>query len=326
MIKDILQVKKLSVTFKGQGKQKLQAVSDVSFSIAKRETLGLVGESGCGKSSIARAIMQLPAPTSGHVIFKGADQIEVDLTQLTKRQLRRFRPRFQMIFQDSVSSLNPRRRVIDTLTAPLKVIGITDREEGKRRAMDMLECVGIDPGSCNQMPFQFSGGQNQRIQIARALMSEPELLICDEPVSSLDVSIQAQIINLLEALRKIHGLSMLFISHDLAVIKNICDRIMVMYLGKLCEEAPSEKLYKTHYHPYTRALINAIPRPDPNFLPCKKHLVLGEKPSVAAPPSGCRFRTRCPNAETLCAQKEPDFREIEEGHKVACHFPLSKNS
>ncbi|MCP4718214.1 MAG: ABC transporter ATP-binding protein, partial [Desulfobacteraceae bacterium] len=180
-------------------------------------------------------------------------------------------------------------------------------------------------------PFQFSGGQCQRIQIARALMADPELLICDEPVSSLDVSVQAQIINLLEKMRKAHGLTMMFISHDLAVVKNVCDRIVVMYLGKLCEQAPSEELYKTHYHPYTRALLSAIPNPDSGFLPCRKNLLLGEKPSPVGPlpidsPSGCRFRTRCPKAQTKCALKEPEFRELKPGHRVACHFPIVVNT
>lgn len=317
MKKNLLQVQELTVTFKDEGKQQVQAVSDVSFSIASGETLGLVGESGCGKSTIARAIMQLPGPASGRIFFHGED-----LVQVGKKRLRRLRPRFQMVFQDSMASLNPRRTILDTLTAPLKVIGETDRGEKRRLALDMLVSVGMDPRSRHLRPFQLSGGQCQRIQIARALMAGPELLICDEPVSSLDVSIQAQIINLLESLRKAHGLTMLFISHDLAVVKNVCDRVLVMYLGKLCEEAPSEKLYNTHYHPYTRALLSAIPKPDPDLLPCRENLPSNEKPSPVAPPSGCRFRTRCPRTEKLCAQKEPVFLEIEPGRRVACHFPV----
>jgi len=316
MKKNLLQVQGLTVRFKEEGKQRIRAVSNVSFKIARGETLGLVGESGCGKSTIARSIMQLPRPTSGQILFDGED-----LVQVGKKRLRRLRPRFQMIFQDSISSLNPRRNIIDTLTAPLNVIGKTTRGEKRRRALEMMVSVGIDPGVCHFRPFQFSGGQCQRIQIARALMSEPELLICDEPVSSLDVSVQAQIINLLETLRKEHGLTMLFISHDLAVVKNVCDRVVVMYLGKLCEEAPSEKLYKTHHHPYTRALLSAIPKPDPRLLPGRVNITAGEIPSPYDPPSGCRFRTRCPRAEKKCAQKEPVFHEIEPGHSVACHFP-----
>ncbi|MCG8634252.1 MAG: ABC transporter ATP-binding protein [Desulfobacterales bacterium] len=317
MKKDILRVEGLSVIFRHGGKQRVRAVSNVSFNIARGETLGLVGESGCGKSTLARAVMQLPGPASGRVFLNGAD-----LTRMGKKELRRVRPRFQMVFQDAVSSLNPRRTILDTLTAPLKVIGIRDPGERRRRALDMLASVGIDPGRSHLRPYQFSGGQCQRIQIARALMTEPELLICDEPVSSLDVSVQAQIINLLERLRKAHGLTMLFISHDLAVVKNACDRIMVMYLGKFCEEALSERLYRVHYHPYTSALLSAVPKIDPGPRLSGGDLLSGEPPSPADPPSGCGFRTRCPRAEKKCAQKEPEFREIEPGHRLACHFPL----
>ncbi|WP_022663802.1 ABC transporter ATP-binding protein [Desulfospira joergensenii] len=317
MKKYLLQVEGLTIRYNTGGRQNTEAISDVGFTLTRGETLGLVGESGCGKSTLARAIMQLPGPASGRILFTGED-----LTQVSKKRLKRLRPRFQMIFQDSISSLNPRRKIIDILTAPLDAIGKMSREEKKRRALEMMVSVGIDPGTCHLRPFQFSGGQCQRIQIARALMPEPELLICDEPVSSLDVSVQAQIINLLEALRKSHGLTMLFISHDLAVVKNVCDRVAVMYLGKLCEEAPSEKLYKTHHHPYTRALLSAIPNPDPGLLPSRVKIRAGETPSPVDPPSGCRFRTRCPRAEKHCAQKEPEFHEIEPGHRVACHFPI----
>ena len=318
MKKNLLQVKGLTVNYNGNGKLKVRAVSNVSFEIAKGETLGLVGESGCGKSTIARAIMQLPRPTSGRIIFAGED-----LTQLDNKRLRQLRPRFQMVFQDSVSSLNPRRTIIDALTAPINAAGRTNRKEIRRRALEMMASVGLDPETCNLRPFQFSGGQCQRIQIARALMADPELLICDEPVSSLDVSVQAQIINLLETLRKEHGLTMLFISHDLAVVKHVCDRVAVMYLGRICEEAPSEKLYHAHHHPYTRALLSAIPVPDPGQTPGKAKIAAGEMPSPAEPPSGCRFRTRCPRAENQCAQIEPLLQEIEPGHKVACHFPIA---
>lgn len=325
MTNDILQVQGLTVTFRHEGGQQVQAVSDVSFSIARGEALGLVGESGCGKSTIARAVMQLPGPASGRIRFNGADTAPVDLARVDRKRLRQLRPRFQMVFQDAVSSLNPRRTILDTLAAPLKVIGTTPGSERKRRALDMLASVGIDPRQARLRPFQLSGGQCQRIQIARALMTGPELLICDEPVSSLDVSVQAQILNLLETLRNARGLSMLFISHDLAVVKNICDRVVVMYLGRLCEVAPSEKLYRTHYHPYTRALLSAVPTvttTGPGFLPAGRNLQAGELPSPVDPPSGCRFRTRCPGAEKQCAQKEPVFREAEPGHWVACHFPV----
>ena len=319
---DILRVQGLTVSFRGKGRQRIRAVSDVSFNIARGENLGLVGETGCGKSTVARAIMQLPRPASGRILFNGADLPQVDLTRMDRKRLRRLRPRFQMVFQDAVSSLNPRRTILDTLTAPLRVMGNTGRGERKQRALDMLNSVGIDPNRLYSRPFQLSGGQCQRIQIARALMTDPELLICDEPVSSLDVSVQAQIINLLEDLRNAHGLTMLFISHDLAVVKNVCDRVAVMYLGKLCEQAPSEKLYAAHCHPYTRALLSAIPRPDPDHLPGRNYLLAGERPSPADPPSGCGFRTRCPEAEERCAQEEPVFREIEPDHYVACHFPI----
>ncbi|WDP91187.1 MAG: ATP-binding cassette domain-containing protein [Desulfobacter sp.] len=317
MTRALLQVKGLTVTFRHDGRKRIQAVSDASFDIAAGEALGLVGESGCGKSTIARAVMQLPRPASGRILFNGEDLARAD-----KKRLQELRPRFQMIFQDSVSSLNPRRTIMDTLTAPLKVIGVKHPGERERRVRQMLLSVGLDTGTAHLRPFQCSGGQCQRIQIARALMADPELLVCDEPVSSLDVSIQAQIINLLETLRKERGLTILFISHDLAVVKNICDRILVMYLGKFCEEAPSEKLYQRHFHPYTRALFSAIPTPDPNHLPAGQNMLTGETPSPADPPSGCRFRTRCPRAEPLCAQRAPVFREIEPGHRLACHFPI----
>ncbi len=316
MEKNLLQVQDLTIRFNAGRKQRVRAVSNVSFKITRGETLGLVGESGCGKSTIARAIMQLPRPTSGRIIFNGED-----LTQVSKKRLRQLRPRFQMVFQDSISSLNPRRNIIDTLTAPLNLIGKINYGEKRRLALEMMVSVGIDPRACHLRPFQFSGGQCQRIQIARALMADPELLICDEPVSSLDVSVQAQIINLLETLRKEHGLTMLFISHDLAVVKNVCDRVVVMYLGKLCEEASSEKLYRSHHHPYTRALLSAIPNLDTGLLP-RVNIRAGDIPSPVDPPSGCRFRTRCPRAEKRCAQEEPVFHEIEPGHWVACHFPI----
>ncbi len=318
MKEGLLCVKNLTVQFNAGHGQKVHAVSDVSFQIQKGETLGLVGESGCGKSTIARAIMQFPRPTSGNIFFKGED-----LTGVAIKRLRQLRPQFQMIFQDSVSSLNPRRKIIDTIAAPLKVIGHSKKEERIRLALKMAESVSIDPKTCQRRPFQLSGGQCQRVQIARALMAGPKLLICDEPVSSLDVSVQAQIINLLETLRKEYGLTILFISHDLSVVKNICDTVAVMYLGKLCEQAGSEKLYRTHHHPYTEALLSAIPNPDPGRPPAKIKIKTGEMPSPINPPTGCRFRTRCLRAKNLCAKKEPELNEIEPGHKVACHFPKS---
>ena len=316
-MKDVLlSVKNLTVHFNAGAGQKIQAVSDVSFQIRKGETLGLVGESGCGKSTIARAVMQFVQPALGQVIFKGED-----LPGLDKNRLRQLRPKFQMIFQDSASSLNPGRRIMDTIAAPLKVTANFSKEERNRRARKMVVSVGIDPKHGNRLPYQLSGGQCQRVQIARALMAGPELLICDEPVSSLDVSVQAQILNLLETLREQHRLTMLFISHDLAVVKNVCDSVAVMYLGKICEQGPSEKLFRAHCHPYTEALLSAIPRPDPAFHPGTIKLKPGEMPSPADPPSGCRFRTRCPRARDKCAKQEPDLQETNPGHDVACHFP-----
>ena len=313
MKEDLLTVKNLSVHFNAGRKCKVHAVSNVSFQIHKGKTLGLVGESGCGKSTIARAIMQFLKPTKGKIIFQGED-----LTCVDKNRLRQLRPLFQMIFQDSVSSLNPKRKIIDTIAAPLKIIGNFLKKERTRLALEMAGSVGIDPKTCYRLPFQLSGGQCQRVQIARALMANPKLLICDEPVSSLDVSIQAQILNLLETLRKKHGLTMLFISHDLAVVKNICDSVAVMYLGKLYEQVPSEKLYHDHRHPYTKALLSAIPSPEPRSPSSKIKTI--EMPSSINPPSGCRFRTRCSKAQDLCAKQEPQLNEIAPKHNVACHF------
>ncbi len=312
--KPVLDVRNLVVEFDAGRGRVVHAVSNISFRIDPGETLGLVGESGCGKSSAAQAVMQLPGPTSGQVLFCGED-----LRLAGKKRLRALRPQFQMIFQDSVSALNPRRKIGETAAVPLKIMGEGNRARRKRLVLDMLESVGVDPEAYDRLPFEFSGGQCQRIQIARALMTRPKLLVCDEPVSALDVSVQAQIINLLENLRKRLDLTMLFISHDLAVVKNVCDRVAVMHLGKLCEIAPSEKLYRSPRHPYTAALLSAIP--DPHRSAREAKFLSGEMPSPTDPPSGCRFRTRCPRAENRCASREPKMREIEAGRGVACHFP-----
>jgi len=311
----VLDVQHLVVDFPITRKKNLHAVMDISFKIQKGETLGLVGESGCGKSSLARAIMQLPSPTSGKVLLCGED-----LTKATKQRLRQLRPNFQIVFQDSMSALNPRRKIGDAITMPLHVIQKANTLEKKQRVLEMMTLVGVDPGLFDARPFELSGGQCQRVQIARALMTKPELLILDEPVSSLDVSVQAQIINLLEKLRRLYGLTMLFISHDLAVVKNVCDRVAVMYLGKLCEISSCERLYHTPLHPYTIALLGAIPIPDPFKLSSKLPLMSDEMPSPLAPISGCRFKTRCPKAVNLCEKKEPLLDEIATGHWVACHF------
>jgi len=296
----------------------VHAVSDVSIDVAEGETLGLVGESGCGKSTTGRAMLQLPAPTSGSVRFEGTE-----LTELSGEALRRFRPRLQMIFQDPISSLNPRRRVGDIVGEPLKIWTDMSTDERSRRVAATLETVGLDPeAAIRRRPHEFSGGQCQRISIARALVMDPKLIICDEPVSALDVSVQAQILNLLEDMKQRYGLTLVFIAHDLAVVKNVSDRVAVMYLGKLCEIAASDDLYAEPLHPYTAALMSAIPVPDPDVRQDAVEAFGSEIPSPVTPPSGCRFRTRCPKAQERCAREEPEIHHAGDDHYVACHFPL----
>ncbi len=312
----VLSVDHLVVEFKS-GRQRVHAVSDVSFQVKKGETLGLVGESGCGKSTTGRALVQVQPPTSGSVNYLGQD-----LSALSNRQLRKVRTKIQMIFQDPISSLNPRRRVKDIVAEPLVIWKRGTKDEKADKVRSMLEAVGIDPDTAgDRRPQEFSGGQCQRISIARALMADPDLLICDEPVSALDVSVQAQILNLLADLKARFSLTMVFIAHDLAVVKNVSDRVAVMYLGKLVELAGSDDLYRSAAHPYTEALMASIPEPDPEQKSAHKALS-GELPSPLNPPSGCRFRTRCPYAAPLCAEQEPLLREVAPGHQVACHFPL----
>ena len=313
----LLRAEHLVVEF-GSGEHRVRAVSDVSIDVAPGETLGLVGESGCGKSTTGRALSMIVRPTSGSVRFEGAE-----FGTLSGRALRRARTKVQMVFQDPISSLNPRRRVLDAVMEPLALWGIGTKAERRTRARDMLDAVGIDPDMAgSRRPTEFSGGQCQRISIARALMLEPRLLICDEPVSSLDVSVQAQILNLLDDLKSRHGLTMVFIAHDLAVVKNVSDRVAVMYLGKLCEVAPPDELYLRPAHHYSAALLESIPEPDPTVRPGAAPLS-GDLPSPTDPPSGCRFRTRCPRAEARCAEEEPELRAVSPGHFVACHFPLA---
>ncbi|OLL18712.1 MULTISPECIES: ABC transporter ATP-binding protein [unclassified Rhodococcus (in: high G+C Gram-positive bacteria)] len=314
----LLSVRNLVVEYDLGRTGTVRAVSDVSFDVKRGETLGVVGESGCGKSTVAKAVMQLPPPTSGEVRFKG-----VDLAALPRKELRSIRRTLQMIFQDPISSLNPLRKVRRIVAEGLDVAGSRSRAEKQAMVDDILSVVGLDPAVAgDRRPHEFSGGQCQRISIARAMVVEPELVICDEPVSALDVSVQAQILNLLEDMKERYGLTLLFIAHDLAVVKNISDRVMVMYLGKICEVATPHLLYAEPLHPYTAALLSAVPEPDPDVVPTDVTLS-GDLPSPIAPPSGCRFRTRCPRAEPVCAEQEPQIREVRPDHFVACHFPLS---
>jgi peptide/nickel transport system ATP-binding protein len=313
----LLRVDNLVVEY-ASSTQTVRAVSDVSLAIARGETFSLVGESGCGKSTLARAIMQLTKATSGRVVFDN-----LDLTALNASALRRVRRRLQIIFQDPIASLNPRRRIADIVAEPLLIAGVRDRAERESRTRTVLQAVGLDPNlATSRFANELSGGQCQRVCIARALVVNPELLVCDEPVSSLDVSIRAQIMNLLESMKAAYGLTLLFIAHDLAVVKAVSDRIAVMYLGKLCEVAPTEQLFRSPGHPYTALLLEAIPRPDPDAA-VPETIPVGEPPSPIAPPSGCRFRTRCPRAQSLCAAQTPPLREIAPRQFAACHFPLA---
>ncbi|MGK0244232.1 MAG: peptide/nickel transport system ATP-binding protein [Pseudomonadota bacterium] len=312
----LMKVENLVVEYSVGGKT-IHAVSDVSLDIARGETLGLVGESGCGKSTLGRAVLQLRQAVSGKVLFDGHD-----LTTLKGEALRRMRRRVQLIFQDPIASLNPRRRIGDIVAEPLVIAGVKDPEERQRRVAEVLAAVGLDPALVSgRLPHEFSGGQCQRICIARSLVLNPEFVICDEPVSALDVSIRAQILNLLEEMKARYGLTLLFIAHDLAVVKAVSDRVAVMYLGRLCEVAPSEQLFARPAHPYTALLIEAIPVPDPDVRPTRS-IPVGEPPSPIAPPSGCRFRTRCPRADARCASEVPELRLVATGQFAACHHPL----
>ncbi len=315
----LLTVDDLHVSFT-KGHATVQAVAGVSFTLSEGETLGLVGESGCGKSTTGRAIICVDKPTSGKILFG-----DTELTTLNRSELRTLRTQVQMIFQDPVSSLNPRRRVSDIVAEPLNIWKIGTKSERRDTANAMLDSVGIDPlVSGSRRPQEFSGGQCQRISIARALVLHPRLLVCDEIVSALDVSVQAQILNLLEDLKAAHNLTLLFIAHDLAVVKNVSDRVAVMYLGRLCEIAPSDILYSAPAHHYTEALLSSAVEPDPEAT--RTPVILGgEPPSPINPPSGCRFRTRCPRAEPRCAEEVPELRTIAPDHQVACHFPIGSS-
>jgi len=292
----------------------VRAVDDVSFDIARGETLALVGESGCGKSTTGRLVLRLIAPSAGSVQFQGQE-----IATASDEQMRSMRQHLQIIFQDPYASLNPRMTIADILTEPMVVHRIGNAAERTDRVRELLQLVGLLPEHARRYPHQFSGGQRQRIGIARALAVRPQLIVCDEPVSALDVSIQAQVVNLLQDLQQRFGLSFLFIAHDLAVVKHISDRVAVMYLGRLVELADKRSLYARPLHPYTQALLSAIPRPEPG-LQRQRILLTGDVPSAMHPPSGCRFHTRCQHAQARCRTEEPVLRDAGPGHRVACHF------
>ncbi len=293
----------------------VKAVDGVTFHIRKGETLGLVGESGCGKSTTGRAILQLYRPTSGSVQFG-----EVELTQLKGGDLRRMRRKMQMIFQDPYASLNPRMSAGAIIGEPLAIHSLAKGEQRRERVAELMRIVGLNPFYANRFPHEFSGGQRQRIGVARALAVEPDFIVADEPVSALDVSIQAQIINLLEDLQDQFGLTYLFIAHDLSVVRHISDRIAVMYLGKLMELTGRDELYENPLHPYTKALLSAVPIPDPELEEKRERVILsGDVPSPMAPPPGCVFNTRCPIASEECRREIPEWREVSRDHWVACH-------
>ncbi|MET0781160.1 MAG: ABC transporter ATP-binding protein [Microbacterium sp.] len=318
----VLVVEDLVIEYPVKRGVQVHAVSGISFDIVRGETLGLVGESGCGKSSTGRGIMLLPRPSGGTVNFENQD-----LMSLSSAQMRRLRPKIQMVFQDPASSLNPLRKVVRLVREPLDTWQVGKRSERDAHVRRVLDEVGIDYDvAAERRSREFSIGQCQRLSIARSLMLDPSFLICDEPVSSLDVSVQAQVLNLLEQLKAQYGLTMLFIAHDLAVVKNISDRVAVMYLGKLCEVAPPDALFAGPAHPYTVGLLSAIPVPDPNVAVQRRAKIPGEPPSPIDPPSGCRFRLRCPNAQERCVSEEPMLRDIGGAHFVACHVPIGCTS
>jgi peptide/nickel transport system ATP-binding protein len=295
----------------------IRAVDDVSLTIRRGETLGLVGESGCGKSTVGRTILRLYEPTEGRIIFDGQD-----ISKLRERELRPLRRRMQMVFQDPFASLNPRHSVGRIVGEPLRTHGLASRREAVGRVRDLLETVGLPPDAAGRYPHEFSGGQRQRIGLARAIALNPDLVVADEPVSALDVSIQAQIINLLEQLQEEFELTYLFIAHDLAVVRHISDRIAVMYLGWIVEVSPADELYENPLHPYTISLLSAVPIPDPAVEKHRESILLsGDLPSPANPPAACRFHTRCPFVQpTRCREEIPPLRKLATGHEVACHW------
>jgi oligopeptide/dipeptide ABC transporter ATP-binding protein len=309
----LVEIKDLKKHFPLPHKQVVRAVDGVSFTINRGETLGLVGESGCGKTTVGRCILRLIEPTSGEIRFDGHDLLKMD-----RGEMRALRRRMQIIFQDPYSSLNPRMKVGSIIAEPLEIHRVGDRSERKDRVAELLRVVGLDPDYANRYPHQFSGGQRQRIGIARALALNPDFIVADEPVSALDVSVQAQVVNLLQDLQERFGLTYLFISHGLAVVKHISTRVGVMYLGKLVELAPAQEIYANPLHPYTQALLRAIPIPDPDAKRRAAQRLGGDVPNPITPPGGCRFHTRCPQAIERCGSLEPELVEVTPGHFVAC--------
>ena len=315
-VKDLVKHFPIGEGFFGQGKQVVHAVNGINFQIKRGETLGLVGESGCGKSTAGRTIIRLYEPTSGQIIFEGQD-----VTKAEGKDLLNLRRQMQMIFQDPYASLNPRMTVGDIVGEGLDIHNLATGQVRTDRIYELLEVIGLNPEHANRFPHEFSGGLRQRIGIARALSVNPRLIICDEPISALDVSIQAQIVNMLEELQEKLGLTYLFIAHDLSMVKHISHRIAVMYLGKIVELADSFELYKNPQHPYTQALLSAIPIPDPRVEATRKRIVVqGTVPSPIDPPSGCYFRTRCLYAKAVCAEQDPQLKELGNNHVAACHL------